>query len=72
MVEIPIKINAIKITNRTIFPDGTPFDYSEAYCMPMIIPIEETRVKSGDKVKLQIFYKMCSGLINFKSNLTIL
>jgi len=63
------KINGVRISNETFFPDGSNFYSSEAYCMPLILPIDEYRVKIGDRFHLDISYKMCEGLKTLKYHL---
>jgi len=69
-VIIPIKIfktgriNGIRISNETIFANGARLRNSEAYCIPLILPIKEQKVKKGDKFLLMLSYEMCAGLKN--------
>lgn len=59
-------INGIRITNQTLFPDGSKFGDSLAYCIPLILPIRETAVKKGDQFLLNLSYKIGSGLKDLK------
>jgi predicted RNA methylase/Fe-S-cluster containining protein len=63
------KINGIRISNESLFPDGSKFTSSEAYCMPLILPTEEMSIKKGDNFKLKLAYKMCGGLKTLKYEL---
>ena len=55
-------INGVRITNQTLFPDGSKFGDSLAYCIPLILPTRETVVKKGDEFLLELSYKIGSGL----------
>jgi predicted RNA methylase len=55
------KINAIRITNRTGFCDGSSFGASLSYCFPVILPVAPLAVKIGDKVAIKLSYDMCCG-----------
>ncbi len=63
-IEITIggEINGVRITNETLFPDGSVFQDSAAYCMPLILPIESIAVTKGDMFSLHLEYKMCNGI----------
>ncbi|MDO9231008.1 MAG: 50S ribosomal protein L11 methyltransferase [bacterium] len=59
-------INGIRISSETIFFDETCFDYSFAYSYPIILPIEEYKVKKGDVFLVNIEYVMCGGFKTLK------
>lgn len=67
--EISIKedglINGLRISSQTIFSDNSEFGYSFAYSYPIILPIDEKKVFKGDKVVIDICYKLCGGINNF-------
>lgn len=65
------KINGVRISNETIFPDGAIFNSSEAYCMPLVLPIKEIIVKKGDRFLLRLSYLTCKGLETLKYSLKI-
>ena len=50
------KINGIRISNETMFPSGAIFNSSEAYCMPLVLPIKEVNAKNGDRFLLRLSY----------------
>lgn len=55
-------INGIRISNDTVFPDGSSLGDSLAYCIPMVLPIEKVKVNEGDRFILKLSYRMCEGL----------
>jgi predicted RNA methylase len=59
-------INGIRISNKTFFPDGSTLDFSPAYCMPLILPLQETKVRKGDTFCIHLSYEMCKGLSTMK------
>jgi predicted RNA methylase len=64
------KINGVRITNETVFSDGSTFGTSAAYCMPLVLPIQEISVQKGDAFTLSLSYKMCSGMENLRLSLS--
>lgn len=62
-------INGIRITNQTLFPDGSQFGDSMTYCVPLVLPIEEMTVKKGSEFLLELSYKFGGGLKNLKYKL---
>jgi predicted RNA methylase len=60
------KINGIKITNLSYFPDKTTLGSTAAYCMPLILPIEEKRVNKNQIVSINLEYELCGGMENCK------
>lgn len=62
-------INGVRITNQSLFPDGSKFNDSLAYCIPLILPIKETAVKEGDKFLLELSYRFGQGLKDLKYSL---
>lgn len=56
------KINAIRITGRTLLSDKTSLESSTAYDFPIILPLEEREVKKGEILSLKISYTMCEGV----------
>jgi len=62
-------INGIRITNQTLFPDGSQFGNSMTYCVPLVLPIKETIVKKGNEFLLELSYKFGGGLKNLKYKL---
>ncbi len=59
-------INGIRITGKTFFCDGSDFDYSVAYSFPIILPIDDIKVKNGDEFVVSISYTLCSGFKTLK------
>jgi len=59
-------INGLRISMRTIFYDGSIFDSSPAYCYPIILPVQDTAVKKGDRCLVSLSYEMCKGFNNLK------
>lgn len=53
--------NALKITAVTLFSDGSTFSESTSYSFPVVLPLNELPVKKGEKVRINISYKMCTG-----------
>lgn len=73
VAELPIKkiqratkINGIRISNRTIFCDGSSFGASFAYCYPVVMPVPPVKVKPGDTVQIRLNYRMCEGFSSFR------
>lgn len=63
-------INGVRISNKTIFSDGSEFSYSGAYCIPLILPVEDRKVKKGEEFHLEMSYQMCKGIGTLKYSLT--
>ncbi len=63
-------INGIRLSSRSIFYDGSTFDSSSAYCFPIILPIEEIKVKKGDQFLLRLSYRMCEGFKSLQYKIT--
>jgi len=67
VTELPIHsaktgtINGIRISNRTVFCDGSTFGASGSYCYPLILPVSPISVKKGDKIAIKLAYDMCDG-----------
>ncbi|MCF7844930.1 MAG: methyltransferase domain-containing protein [Kiritimatiellales bacterium] len=62
-------INGIRISNETYFHNNSKLGGTLAYCMPLILPIEQTIVKKGDKLNLNLKYRICEGLENMQYTL---
>lgn len=56
------KINGLRITSKTFFPDGSIFTYSFAYCPPLIFPLEPIYVKAGQTYAVNLNYKLSGGI----------
>jgi predicted RNA methylase len=54
-------VNAIRISNRSIFCDGSAFGASFAYSYPIILPVPPLEVKRSDMMTLCLAYQMCEG-----------
>jgi predicted RNA methylase len=69
-LKIPVKktgiLNGLRISSKTLFADGSSFDYSFAYSYPIILPVNETPVKNGDIILVNLSYIMCKGFNNLK------
>jgi len=63
-------INGIRMSNKTIFFDGSVFEHSFAYSFPIILPIKSKSVKIDEKYSVNISYILCGGLGNLKYSLT--
>ncbi len=59
-------INAIRISNETLFNSKKKFLFSNAYCIPLVLPLEPTRAKKGEEFTVHIKYKLCKGHENLK------
>lgn len=55
-------VNGIRLRNKTFFPDKTILNDTVSYCIPLVLPSEEIKVKKGDKLTLKIKYTMSGGL----------
>lgn len=58
-------VNAIRISSETIFNDGSVFDASFAYSYPIILPVDDCLVATGDSFRVKISYKLCQGFNGF-------
>lgn len=58
------KINALRLSGKTTFFDGTTLGATFAYDYPLILPIKETRVLRGDNFCVDISYKVGHGIKN--------
>lgn len=54
-------INALRLTGRTVFCDGSTFEDSTSYSFPLILPIDEIKIKQGETFLVTINYKMGTG-----------
>ncbi len=63
------KINGIRLSNKTILSNGDCLEDTESYCMPLILPVREKKVKKGDFFLVNLAYKMCGGLKSLKYNI---
>lgn len=63
-------INGLRISSKSIFYDGSTLDGTSAYSYPVIFPIEDIRVKKGDRFQVCLSYRMCGGLQNFKYDIS--
>ena len=59
-------INGLRISNETIFTDGSKLDASYAYSYPIILPIEKMEVEEGDVFSVKLSYIMCEGFNNLR------
>jgi len=57
-------INGLRISNETIFSDGSKLDFSFAYSYPIILPIKKITVEEGDTISIKLSYVMCEGFNN--------
>lgn len=71
-VSLPISkngiVNGLRISNTTEFPSGKMLSDTPAYCIPLILPIRDCKVKKGDKIKVKFSYKMGGGMKTFRYN----
>lgn len=56
------KVNGLKITSKTFFPDDSTFTFSPAYCLPLIFPLKPIRVKPGQTYTIKLNYKLSGGI----------
>lgn len=61
-------INGLRISSKSLFFNGMTLWGTSAYSYPLIFPLEDVKVKRGDKFQVNLSYKMCVGLENFKYN----
>ncbi len=54
-------INSLRISNKTIFFDGSTLGATFAYCFPVILPISEQIVKAGEIFTVSLSYTLCGG-----------
>lgn len=54
-------INGIRLSNETTFPDGHTLGGTNAYCYPLILPVQPVSARGGDKILLSLSYTMCGG-----------
>jgi predicted RNA methylase len=64
------KINAVRLSSKTIFFDNSTFDYSFAYSYPIILPADNFTVNKGDKFLVEISYILCGGFDSLKYKIT--
>ena len=62
-------INGVRLCSRTIFHDGSTFDGSFAYCYPVILPLDDMKVRKGQTLLLNVSYRMCEGFGTLKYSL---
>jgi len=60
------KINALRISGKTFFYDGSIFNHSFAYSYPIILPMQEIRVEKNDEIIVEISYVPCGGFDSLK------
>lgn len=63
-------INGLRISSKSIFCDGSTLEGTCAYSYPLIFPLEDLRVKKGDKFRVNLSYRLCEGLEKFKYNVS--
>lgn len=63
-------INALRISNKTIFYDNSTMKDTFAYCFPVLLPIKKQKVEKGDKFMVHLSYTMCEGFgtLNYSVN----
>jgi predicted RNA methylase len=54
-------VNGLLLTSETGFVGGTEIGACISYCQPLILPIKEMRVSTGDTVSVSIRYRMGEG-----------
>ena len=60
------KINGLRITNHTFLYDGSVLRNTDAYCMPLTLPIDDILVEKDEKILVHIKYHMCKGMENLR------
>ncbi len=64
------KINAIRLSGKTFFHDGSTMGATFAYDYPIILPVENHAVKKGDKFRASISYELNGGFSKLKFSFT--
>jgi predicted RNA methylase len=54
-------INGIRISGKTVFFDKSVFSCSSAYSFPLILPIQDMKVKRGDRFNVNLSYTLCGA-----------
>lgn len=55
------KINGVRISGQTVFFDKSIFNCSSAYSFPLILPIQDIKVKKGDEFDVNLSYTLCGA-----------
>lgn len=55
-------INGLRLSATTKFHGGEEFQSSFSYSYPIVLPIDEVAVKTGDTVVVDLSYQLCGGL----------
>jgi predicted RNA methylase len=55
------KVNGLLLTSQTGFVGGAELGTCLSYCQPVILPLKEMRVSTGDAVDVSIRYRMGEG-----------
>lgn len=66
-VKKPGKINGIYLHSRTFLDNKVKIEDTEALNAPMLVPIEERHVKSGQKINLKVTYTFGGTYKNFSA-----
>lgn len=64
------EINGLRISNETIFADGSTLDSSSAYGYSIILPITHANVHEGDTFSVELSYSLCEGFNNLRYAVT--
>lgn len=59
-------VNSIYLTSKLFFVDGLYLNDTETLNAPVVVPIENIRVKEGEKINIKISYLFGGGYNNFK------
>jgi len=52
-------INGVRISGQTVFFDKSVFGCSSAYSFPLILPIQDVKVRKGDEFDVYLSYTLC-------------
>lgn len=58
------ELNGIRFSNTSSFPNNALISETPAYCMPLIYPLKNQKVRKGDCISLKLKYELCKGLHN--------
>lgn len=62
-------VNSIRLSSRAFLSDTLVLDDTETFNAPVVVPIQETDVTSGDTVKLAVRYRFGAGYQNLSAEI---
>lgn len=63
--------NAIRLSGKTVFCDGSQLGGTFAYSYPLILPVKKMRLKKGQTLSLEIKYVMSGGMSTLKYSVRV-